>query len=280
MKENTLQVNKSQKVFTATAKKSKRKDKHKQPLWVTISRLGIIAAILVGIELAVSQGYVNKIFLASPSQIADEFTYMLRQNELLPQIMLTLQEALLGYAISAVVGIGIGVLFVTFPKLEALLTPFFSAIMAVPKTAVMPLLIVWFGIGFKSKVIMVFLFCMFTVLFNTVSGAKQTKVEHLKVAHVFKATRAQIVFKVLIPSALPGIFTGLRVTAATAITGVIFAEMTASKGGAGYLLSEAQAVLNTPKLYLVVIILTLLSVLFVSIVNLAERIVFRHQRTI
>ena len=261
-------------------KRTVKRGKRKQPPWVPISQLGITVAILVGIEFAVSGGYINKVFLASPTQIADEFIYMVRQNELLPQIAITLQEALLGYALSAVVGIGIGVLFVTFPKLEALLTPFFSAIMAVPKTAVMPLLIVWFGIGFKSKVIMVFLFCMFTVLFNTISGARQTKAEHLKVAHVFKATRAQIVFKVLIPSALPGIFTGLRVTAATAITGVIFAEMTASRGGAGYLLSEAQAVLNTPKLYLVVIIVTLLSVLFVSIVNLAERIVFRNQRTV
>jgi len=257
------------------AKKTK-KIRHKQPVWVTVSRMGIVAMILAGIEIAVSGGYINKIFLASPSQIADELVYMLQKNELVPQIILTLQEAIVGYGISAVTGIVIGVLFVTFPRLEALFAPFFSAIMAVPKTAVMPLLIVWFGIGFQSKVMMVFLFCMFTVLFNTVSGAKQTKVEHLKVAKVFKATRTQIVFKVMIPSALPGIFAGLRVTAATAITGVIFAEMTASKGGAGYLLSEAQAVLNTPKLYLVVIIVTLLSVLFVSIVNLVERIICRN----
>ncbi|MGE5614492.1 MAG: ABC transporter permease [Bacillota bacterium] len=260
-------------------KKTKR-IRRKQPVWVTASQLGIIVAIFAGIEIAVSYGYVNKIFLASPTQIANELVYMLRKNELMPQIILTLQEAIVGYGISAVTGITIGVLFVTFPKLEAIFAPFFSAIMAVPKTAVMPLLIVWFGIGFKSKVIMVFLFCMFTVLFNTVSGAKQTRTEHLKVAQVFKASRTQIVFKVMLPSALPSIFTGLRVTAATAITGVIFAEMTASKGGAGYLLNEAQAVLNTPKLYLVVIIVTLLSVLFVSIVNLVERVMCRNWRTV
>lgn len=257
-----------------------RKSKNRQPAWVTISQFGIILAILVSTEIAVSRGYVNKIFLASPTQIANELVYMLQQNSLLPQLSVTLQEALLGYGISAVTGIVIGVLFVTFPKLEALFSPFFSAVMAIPKTAIMPLLIVWFGIGFKSKVVMVFLFCMFTVLFNTVSGAKQTRAEHLKVARVFKATRTQIVFKVMIPSALPSIFTGLRVTAATAITGVIFAEMTASKGGAGYLLNEAQAVLNTPELYLVVIIVTILSVLFVGVVNLVERIICRNWRSI
>lgn len=260
--------------------KKTKKSKLNQPAWITVSQVAIIVAILASIEIAVSGGYINKVFLASPTQIANELVYMLQQNQLLPQISVTLQEAVLGYVLSAITGITIGVLFVTFPKLETLLTPFFSAIMAVPKTAIMPLLIVWFGIGFKSKVVMVFLFCMFTVLFNTVSGSKQTRLEHLKVARVFKATRTQIVFKVMIPSALPSIFTGLRVTAATAITGVIFAEMTASKGGAGYLLNEAQAVLNTPELYLVVIIATILSVLFVGIVNLAERIICRNWRNV
>lgn len=260
--------------------KKTKKNKRKQPIWVTISQLGIIVAILLSTEIAVSGGYINRIFLASPSQIVNELVYMLKQNTLLPNLSITLQEAIVGYGFSAVIGIVIGVLFVTFPKVEALFSPFFSAIMAVPKTAIMPLLVVWFGIGFKSKVIMVFLFCMFTVMFNTISGAKQTRVEHLKVARVFKATRAQTIFKVMIPSALPSIFTGLRVTAATAITGVIFAEMTAAKGGAGYLLNEAQAVLNTPELYLVVIIVTLISVLFVALVNLLENILCRNWRNV
>lgn len=260
--------------------KKNKKIKNKQPAWILISQVAIVIAILIGTEIAVAVGYVNKIFLASPTQIAGEFIYMIQQGELWPHIVLTLQEAIVGYGVSAITGIAIGVVFVTFPKLEALLTPFFSAIMAVPKTAIMPLLVVWFGIGFQSKVVMVFLFCMFTVLFNTVSGAKQTKIEHLKVSRVFKATRTQTVFKVMIPSALPSIFTGLRVTAATAITGVIFAEMTAAKGGAGYLLNESQAVLNTPRLYLVIIIVTILSVLFVGVVNLVEHALCHNWRKV
>lgn len=260
-------------------KKSKKR-RSKQPAWITITQIGIVVALLSLIQFVVSKGYVNRIFLASPTQIVDELIYVLKHNGLLPHLKVTLQEALLGYGISAVTGITLGVLFVTFPKFEAVLSPFFSAIMAVPKTAIMPLLVVWFGIGFRSKVFMVFLFCTFTILFNTVSGAKETRTEHLKVARIFKANRLQTVFKVMIPSALPSIFTGLRVTAATAITGVIFAEMTASKGGAGYLLNEAQAVLNTPKLYLIVIIVTIISVLFVSVVNLVERIMCRNWRNV
>lgn len=250
--------------------KQKKTRTFKQPLWVTLTQAAIIAALLMFIEFIVSRGYVNPIFVASPTQIVNEFLYMIDNNTLLPHLIITLQEAVVGYVIAAATGISIGVLFVTFPKIESVFTPFFAALMAVPKTAIMPLLIVWFGIGFKSKVVMVFLFCMFTILFNTVTGVKQTKTEHLKVARVFRASRAQIIFKVMLPSALPGIFTGLRVTAAITITGVIFAEMVASRGGAGFLLSEAQQVLNTPELFLIIIIVTVISVLFVALVNFIE----------
>lgn len=260
--------------------KKKNKGRHRQPVWVSAVQAALVLALLAGAQIAVSQGYINRIFLASPTQIVEEFFYMLQSNELWPNLSVSLREVIVGYILSAFFGIAIGVLFVTFPKLEAVFSPFFSAVMAVPKTAIMPLLVVWFGIGFQSKVVMVLLFCMFTILFNTVSGAKQTRAEHLKVARVFKATRTQIVFKVMIPSALPSIFTGLRVTAATAITGVIFAEMTASKMGAGFLLNEAQAVLNTPRLFLVIIIVTILSVLFVGLINLIERILCRRWRNV
>lgn len=253
-----------------------KKGKKSKAIGVTITQVAIVVALLVWMEVAVANDWVNRVFMASPSQIVDELIYMLKENTLWPHLSISLQEVVVGYLISVVAGIGLGVLYVSFPLVEKLLDPFVAAAMAVPKTAVMPLLIVWFGIGFKSKVILVFLFCFFNILYNTVTGAKQTRIEHLKLAQVFKASRAQTVFKVLLPSALPSIFNGLRVTAATAITGVVFAEMAAAKNGLGYVLNEAQAVLNTPRLFLVIILVTVLSVLFVALVNLIERLVCRR----
>lgn len=257
----------------SAAAKTKPKPKTR---WITAVHLGFIILLLAGVEIAVSNAWVNRVFLASPSQIVDEFLYVVKDNTLWPHLSISLQEVAVGYLISAAAGIGLGVLFVSFPLLEKLLDPLMAALMAIPKTAIMPLLIVWFGIGFKSKVVLVILFCFFNILYNTVTGAKQTRIEHLKVASVFKASRAQTVFKVLLPSALPSIFNGLRITAATAITGVVFAEMAAAKNGLGYLLNESQAVLNTPRLYLVIIIVTVLSVLFVGLVNVIERLVCRR----
>ena len=253
-----------------------KKDTKTKNLWILCVQIAFVVILLAGMQLAVSKEWVSRVFLASPSQIVQEFVYMLQENTLWPHLSISLQEVAVGYLISAVAGIGLGVLYVSFPLLEKLIDPLMAAIMAIPKTAIMPLLIVWFGIGFKSKVILVILFCFFNILYNTVTGSKQTRTEHLKLAKVFKASRAQTVFKVLLPSALPSIFNGLRVTAATAITGVVFAEMAAAKNGLGFLLNESQAVLNTPRLYLVIIVVTVLSVLFVGLINLIERLVCRR----
>ena len=91
------------------------------------------------------------------------------------------------------------------------------------------LLILWFGIGFQSKAFLVFLFSVFTILYNTVTGAKECKKEYLKVARVFRANRFQTVFLVIIPAALPSIFNGLKLAAATALTGVLFSEMQSAR---------------------------------------------------
>lgn len=246
--------------------------------WVNAAHAALILLLLAGTQAAVSKGWINRVFLASPTQIVDEFFYMLKENSLWPHLSYSLLEFFVGYSLSAVLGISLGVLFVSFPAFEKLVSPIMASIMAIPKTAVMPLLVVWFGIGFKSKVVLVVLFCVFVILYNTVAGAKQARVEHLKVAKVFQATRAQTVFRVLLPSALPSIFSGLRVTAATAITGVIFAEMSAARKGLGYLLTESQAVLNTPRLFLIVIIVTILSVFFVGVVDQSERLLCRRWR--
>lgn len=239
---------------------------------ILLGQIALIIVIFAVMEYSVASGRVNGLFLAAPSQMGRELIKMMGQNLLLEHTWITLAEFLAGYLLSVVLGIITGVLFVAFPKLNHFLSPFLSALMAIPKVAIFPLLIIWFGIGFTNKVVMVFLFCYFTIFVNTRSGAEQTSKNHLKVAKIFQASRAQTIWKVLIPSAIPTIFAGLKVTAATGITGVIFAEMQASQKGLGYLLKDASALYNTPRIFIVIIWVTLLSVLLVGMVNLLENI--------
>ncbi len=130
---------------------------------------------------------------------------------------------------------------------------FCSAIMAVPKVAILPLLILWFGIGFQSKAFLVFLFSVFTILYNTVTGAKECK-GIPEGGKGLRANRFQTVFLVIIPAALPSIFNGLKLAAATALTGVLFSEMQSARAGLGYLLTESQNLLNTPRMFFLIIL--------------------------
>ena len=199
-------------------KKKKTKNK-KRFTWVNLAQLLTVAALLLWMQWAVDSGRVLTIFVASPTSIVEEGIKIITDGTLWPHLLLTIQEALAGYLSAVVVGIAVGLIWTLFPVSEKYMNVFCSAIMAVPKVAILPLLILWFGIGFQSKAFLVFLFSVFTILYNTVTGAKECKKEYLKVAKVFKANRSQTVFLVIIPAALPSIFNGLKLAAATALTG-------------------------------------------------------------
>ena len=242
-------------------KKKKTKNK-KRFTWVNLAQLLTVAALLLWMQWAVDSGRVLTIFVASPTSIVEEGIKIITDGTLWPHLLLTIQEALAGYLSAVVVGIAVGLLWTLFPVSEKYMNVFCSAIMAVPKVAILPLLILWFGIGFQSKA--------FTILYNTVTGAKECKKEYLKVARVFRANRFQTVFLVIIPAALPSIFNGLKLAAATALTGVLFSEMQSARAGLGYLLTESQNLLNTPRMFFLIILITLLSVGAVKLIDAIE----------
>lgn len=249
------------------------KGKHKKISYITVLQLFTVAALLGYMQFAVKTGRVSKVFLAAPTDIVSKGAGLIADGTLLPHFLVTMQEVLAGYFLAAAAGILLALLWVFFPKLEAYMNVFCAAIMAVPKTAILPLLILWFGIGFQSKVVLIFLFSVFTILYNTVTGAKQCDPKYIKVASVFEASRVQLVTKVIIPSALPSMFNGLRLSAGTVLTGVIFAEMQSAKAGLGFLLSEAQNNLATAQVFFIIILVTLISVAFVKLIAGVEYLV-------
>ena len=258
----------------------KSKKTGKKFTWINGLQVLTVVALIVYMQYAVESGKILKVFMASPTSIVEAGISMIADGTLYPHLILTLQEVLVGYSLAAVVGITVGLIWTLFPVTEEYLNVFCAAIMAIPKTAILPLLILWFGIGFKSKVVLIFLFSVFQILYNTVTGAKQCRTEYLKVARVFQTNRFQTVFKVILPAALPSVFNGLRLAAATALTGVVFSEMQSAKAGLGFLLSEAQNLLNTPVMFFVIILVTLISVLIVKLVAVVEYAVCHKWRRV
>ena len=257
-------------------KKKKTKNK-KRFTWVNLAQLLTVAALLLWMQWAVDSGKVLTIFVASPTSIVEEGIEIITDGTLWPHLLLTIQEALAGYLSAVVAGIAVGLIWTLFPVSEKYMNVFCSAIMAVPKVAILPLLILWFGIGFQSKAFLVFLFSVFTILYNTVTGAKECKKEYLKVAKVFKANRFQTVFLVIIPAALPSIFNGLKLAAATALTGVLFSEMQSARAGLGYLIVYGSQVFQLDLVMANVFILGLLATFMYLFIVWIESILFKNQ---
>lgn len=241
---------------------------------IILGQLITVMAILAAMEITVGKGIISDLYLASPSEIVNEFIVFFHKAEFFRSIWITFMEFLVGFIISIVSGIGFGIIIATIPAVEKFCMPFVSAVMAIPKVALVPLLTIWLGIGYSGKVFFVIISCFFPILFNTIVGVKETSDNHLKVARVFEAKKEQIIMKVFLPSATPTIFAGIRVAAAGGLMGALFSEIMGSKEGLGNLMTKASQLYQTGQLFALIIVVTLISVVIIHSVELLERKVF------
>ncbi|WP_391574553.1 ABC transporter permease [Cohnella sp.] len=238
---------------------------------IVTGQIALLLIVLGLIEYIVRAEIVGSLYLSKPTLVVEEIVKLFTQGEIFHHLFVTLQEFAAGYVLSAVAGIGTGMLLVLIPKAETFFRPFLSALLAVPKVTIIPLLMLWLGIGLSHKVAIVFLFCFFTIAFNTITGIKQTADNHLKVARVFEASKLQTIVKVILPSAAPTIFVALRVSAATGLVGALFGEMVASKDGLGNLLIQATSLYDTAKAFAIITVVTVVSVLIIAVIDLLEK---------
>ncbi|PXY30326.1 ABC transporter permease [Prauserella coralliicola] len=244
-----------------------------------LGQVALLAGVLALCEALVRGNVVSSLYLPAPTDVLDEVVLLLSgDNGFYGNLAVTLQEFLTGYLLAVAAGILFGLFLALVPLAEAFFRPFLAALMAVPKVTVIPLLTLWFGLGLGHKVIIVFLFCFFPIVYNTIAGVKQTSADHLKVARSFRASRFQVITKVVLPSAVPTIFAALRVEAAAALVGAIFGEMVASKAGLGNGLTEATSLYDTPRAFAFIILITLVSVASVTVIDQLEKRVFLKWR--
>lgn len=250
-------------------------------LAIIVGQVAVVVAILAVIEWLVDSGTVQTLYLASPSQVIENFPKLVIQQNLFGNLLVTLGEALGGVVAAFVLGVSTGLLMGLSRSANRFLNPFVAAAMAVPKVTIIPLLTLYFGIGVLHKVVIVFLFGYFLFVYNTIAGIRQVQENHLKVARAFRATRRQEITKVILPSAAASIMAAVRVESGTALVAALFAEIVASKAGLGNLLNRAFGLYDTPSLFGLVFVITVVSVLIVSGVNLLERkalLKWKHQQ--
>ena len=238
------------------------------PNWVSVVS---ILCLLVIWELICQSGIVSSLFLPAPTAIISALLQMIADGEIGVSIAASLYRILAGFFIGSLVGLAVGLVTGTSALMDKIGTPIVNAIYPIPKIALLPLFILWLGIGELSKVTIIALGVFFPVAMNTYSGVKNVDTLLLKVAASFNASWWMTMKSVVLPNALPMIFAGLRLAAGTSLLLLVAAEMIAAQVGIGALILHYGDLMITDRLMAGVIVLSLLGLVFNLILQFLER---------
>jgi NitT/TauT family transport system permease protein len=187
----------------------------------------------------------------------------------------TLQEVLAGFALGVVVGLPIALAIVSWPLAEKTIYPLLVGSQVVPKIAIAPLFVIWFGFGIAPKIIVAFLIAFFPIVIAAVVGLRSVGIETLYLARSMGASPVQVFFKIRLPHAMPSIFGGLKVAVTFAVTGAVVGEFIGTDRGLGRVIIVANGNLDTAELFAAVAILGIMGLLLFLVVDIIERFVVR-----
>src|SRR6202162_5625294 len=239
--------------------------------------LGTLAVIafLAFWESSVLFGWVNPLFTSSPSRIWATGYEMFRDGTIYPDLAGSGEEFVLGYGLAVVVGVPLGILMGWYSRLNAVLDPFVNALYATPRIALMPLIIIWFGIDLSAKIAIIFLSTVFPILVNTMTGVRTMERDFVRVARSFGASDGQLFKTVALPSSVPLLLTGLRLGLGHALVGIVVGEMYGATHGLGFLIATAGARFQTDKVMVGIILIASAGV---AMTQLLRRIEKRFER--
>jgi len=236
--------------------------------------LGAISILLfLGLWEAVWQlRLISALFFTGPSEVVVKFRDLLVDGTLLSDMAFSGQTFVFGFLISCVTGIVLGIVFGWYRRVRLLSNPIVTAFYSMPRVAMVPLIIMWAGIGMKSKVYIVFLFSFFPILVNTIAGVKALDQDLLRAARAYCATDWQIFKTVALPGAVPFILTGIRQGVSLGLIGVVIGEMVGGGSrGIGYMLAYAGQAFQTDTLFVGVVIIAFAGILFTWLAERLER---------
>ena len=239
----------------------------------------IPVSLLIFWEWAGRSGYLNPLLLPAPSAIWNEFIYLLQQQHLLSHLQISVIRAMAGLAIGGSLGLILG-MFVGFSyKSQKALDPTIQMIRMLPHLAIAPLFILWFGFGETSKLLLIAKGAFFPLYVHTFLGIRSADSKLFEVARLLQFNRIQLVMKLIIPSALPHILLGLRLSVGVAWLGLVVAEMMGSTQGIGFLINDARSMSIITTVFVGIIIFALLGKLSDFLVLTVEKHLLKWQST-
>jgi ABC-type nitrate/sulfonate/bicarbonate transport system permease component len=214
---------------------------------------------------------INPMFMSAPSLIFKAAVQLFTSGEIWNDLKISGIELFWGYLLSVAFGIPFGIMVGWYRRASYLFDPFINAMNATPRVALLPLVIIWLGIGILSKVGIIFLGAVFPILINTRDGVKTTPHNLLTAARSFGASEWMLFKTVVLPSTLPFILTGLRLATGRALVGVMVGELYAATAGIGFMITVAGATFQTDKVFVGVLIFAISGVIMMEALTKVER---------
>ncbi|MGE3620594.1 MAG: ABC transporter permease [Acidimicrobiia bacterium] len=265
---------------TSTRRRARRRFNRTNPLLVNALRLAVLVAFLLLWERFAGprddpSAFLDEFYVSKPSAIWRSITSWLDQGILFSSIAVTLQEAVWGLLIGTGLGLVAGFSLGVSPLLSAVLKPYVTALNSIPRLALVPLFLLWFGLGISSKLALVATIVFFLVFYSTYAGVQDVEQELIDVVRLMGARRIHVHAKVTLPSAMKWIIEGLRVSVPYSLVAAVTAEMIASNRGMGFLLIRSSGQFNTAGVFGAIVVLMCVSVVLSALVSLLERYLLR-----
>lgn len=256
----------------------KRNERMRHIAMVWAVRIALTVSALWVWEALAEAKVIDPFFFSRPSVIGNFLEEFFVTGEIWVHFIATMQATLSGFALGALLAIPFGLILARFPVVDEVLAPFLAGLNALPRVALAPIFMLWFGIGLASKIVLVFSLVFFIVLINTQAGVKSADEELLRMAKVMGATPRQRFLKVVLPGAVPSIFAGLRLGVIYALLGSVVGEMVAAQAGLGQQVSLYSGTYRTGGVLAVLLVLSLIGIGMNALTLFLERRLLSWQR--
>jgi NitT/TauT family transport system permease protein len=201
------------------------------------------------------------------SQIGAAWWRLFVSGKLLSNLTMSLVTLIAGFFLAVLFGVVIGLLMGRFRAVEHFLDLYVNALMSAPTTAFVPVLILWFGLGVESRIAVVFLFAVFVIIINTMTGVKQVDSVFVEMARSFGAKEKEIFFKIILPAAMPAIMAGVRLGMGRAVKGMVTAEMLLTLTGIGAMIMQYGSAFATDSLFAVILTILIIAMITMKLVQ-------------
>jgi len=230
----------------------------------------VLGVILLLLWQGASGRLIDSFFISNPIDVGTRLVGWVADGSLLLHIWATVYATLMGFIVGAVGGVVLGIWLGVSPFSSRLLNPYLNALNALPKVALAPLFVLWFGLGIESKIALAAVLVLFLVFLNTYAGVREVDQDLIDGARLMKATRIQVIAKVIIPSAMSWVFAGLKISVPYALIGAVLGEMIAANRGLGYLVQFSGSQFDSAGVFAVLIVIALLAVALNFLVEIVQ----------